>query len=350
MAETHTIELENFGESSKNPEEKQPGLRGGNKGLFSEAKNKEAATGGAHWEKWVKYGIISLMLCVIIYLILDYSIMELGFVDNILKSFLLWVRDNPWEGACAFAGVYAIATILFIPGSILTLGAGLVFGRALGIVLGVVVGSISVFVGATVGALCAFLLGRYVLHETAQRWLEKYKIMTAVDKAIETKGFTVIALFRLSPVIPFSAFNYIIALTKCNFRDYFFACIAILPGTIGYVFVGTSASGLLGGDEEDMGDKKSAQTVNLIIFIVGGFITIVAVFVLGWYSKRVLTRLLKEAEEQAKSKEDVENDKNDGSDPYGHMEDKKSGEPTDTLIDGHTPIPPSASRIVQIVV
>ena len=70
----------------------------------------------------------------------------LGFVADILKSFLEWVEDNPGLGAVAFAAVYVFTTVCFIPGSLLTLGSGLVFGRALGTGLGVLVGSVAVLV------------------------------------------------------------------------------------------------------------------------------------------------------------------------------------------------------------
>lgn len=63
-----------------------------------------------------------------------------------LKDFLQWVEDNPGQGAIAFAAVYIFTTVCFIPGSLLTLGAGLVFGRALGTAWGVLVGSVAVLV------------------------------------------------------------------------------------------------------------------------------------------------------------------------------------------------------------
>lgn len=75
----------------------------------------------------------------------------LGYVADILKSFLEWVEENPGLGAVAFAGVYIFTTVSFIPGSLLTLGAGLVFGRALGTGLGVLVGSIAVLVSTVQG-------------------------------------------------------------------------------------------------------------------------------------------------------------------------------------------------------
>lgn len=72
----------------------------------------------------------------------------LGFVADTLKDFLEWVEDNPGQGAVAFAGVYIFTTVCFIPGSLLTLGAGLVFGRALGTGWGVLVGSVAVLVSS----------------------------------------------------------------------------------------------------------------------------------------------------------------------------------------------------------
>ena len=70
----------------------------------------------------------------------------LGFVADTLRTFLEWVEDNPGQGAIAFAAVYIFTTVCFIPGSLLTLGSGLVFGRALGTGLGVLVGSVAVLV------------------------------------------------------------------------------------------------------------------------------------------------------------------------------------------------------------
>mmetsp|Transcript_21637 Transcript_21637/g.43440 ORF Transcript_21637/g.43440 Transcript_21637/m.43440 type:complete len:326 (-) Transcript_21637:237-1214(-) len=257
-------------------------------------------------DRVIKWTILSIMVCFIIYLICDYTIPELGFVNDILMSFLRWVADHPIEGVFAFAAVYAVATILFIPGSILTLGAGFIFGRALGLALGIVLGSTSVFIGATTGAIASFLLGRYVLQEWAQKFTQKYTVMKAVDKAIETKGLTVLILFRLSPVIPFSVFNYIVGLTRVSLKDYSIACLGILPGTVGYVFIGTSASGFLGGDDDSGGgDEEGAQTAQLLIFIIGGVFTIIAVVALSWYAKRILKQILDEAEVEERSTEEA---------------------------------------------
>ena len=84
--------------------------------------------------------------CFRIYYILHCKVPGLGVVADVLTDFLEWVEDNAALGAIAFAAVYVFTTVCFIPGALLTLGAGLVFGRALGTGLGVLVGSVAVLV------------------------------------------------------------------------------------------------------------------------------------------------------------------------------------------------------------
>ncbi|CAM9932162.1 unnamed protein product, partial [Choristocarpus tenellus] len=245
-----------------------------------------------------KNGLLLVLIGLIIYVVLDYTVPGLGFVADTLRDFLGWVEDNPGEGFLAFAAVYVFTTVCFIPGSLLTLGAGLVFGRALGTGPGVLLGSAAVLLGATIGAILAFLLGRYVLQEQAQSLFNKFRILNAVNKAIETQGLKLVLLLRLSPVVPFSAFNYVMGLTKVSFRDYALGCFGFIPGTVAYVFIGTSASSLLRGDgDDDMDDDGGNATVQLIVIIVGVIATIIAVVLISIYAKRALKKALEDSEE-----------------------------------------------------
>ena len=90
----------------------------------------------------------------------------------LLESFIDWVADEPAAGAVLLAVVYVVAAVCFVPGSILTLGAGAAFSSALGLGWGVVVGTIAVWVGAAVGSLLAFVLGRFALHRLVHRLLQ----------------------------------------------------------------------------------------------------------------------------------------------------------------------------------
>jgi uncharacterized membrane protein YdjX (TVP38/TMEM64 family) len=93
--------------------------------------------------------------------------------------------------------VYIVATLLFIPGSLLTLGAGFVFSMALhGLGVGVVVATLSVVIGASIGAILAFLLGRYLLLEQVRKLSKKYAIFEALNVALETNGLKIFILLR----------------------------------------------------------------------------------------------------------------------------------------------------------
>jgi hypothetical protein len=52
------------------------------------------------------------------------------YIHSLLVAFINWVKENPSLGVFAVIWVYIIATVLFVPGSILTIGTGYAFGNA----------------------------------------------------------------------------------------------------------------------------------------------------------------------------------------------------------------------------
>ena len=101
--------------------------------------------------------------------------------QELLRNALQWVESLGYVGGIAFMGIYIIATVAFLPGSILTLGAGVVFG--------VFLGSIYVFIGATIGAIAAFLVGRYLARGWIGKKIEGNQKFAAIDKAVAHEGF-----------------------------------------------------------------------------------------------------------------------------------------------------------------
>jgi uncharacterized membrane protein YdjX (TVP38/TMEM64 family) len=146
-----------------------------------------------------------------------------------------WVAQlGPW-GPFAFVALYAVATVAFVPASLLTLAAGAIFGVAFGTTL--------VLVAATLGASAAFLIARYVARASIERRLRDDGRFRAIDRAVADEGLKIVTLLRLSPVFPFNLLNYALGLTGVRFGDYFVACLGMLPGTLMYVYLGA-----LGGD------------------------------------------------------------------------------------------------------
>ena len=158
-------------------------------------------------------------------------------VQDLLRSALRWIDGLGASGAALFVVIYIAACVFFIPGSILTLGAGVVFG--------VVKGSVLVSVASTLGATAAFLVGRYLARDWVARKIEGNAKFKAVDEAVAREGWKIVGLTRLSPVFPFNLLNYAYGLTRVSLRDYFFASwIGMLPGTVMYVYLGSLAGDL----------------------------------------------------------------------------------------------------------
>lgn len=129
----------------------------------------------------IKKILIGLTLvALVIFVIIDST--SNRYVAKGIQTFLEWFEKNPVAGLFAFMGVYFLATVLFIPGSILTLGAGFVFANAFGLGWGVLLATVSVFFGAVAGDITSFLLGRYLLRDWVQGWTQKYPIFKAIDK------------------------------------------------------------------------------------------------------------------------------------------------------------------------
>ena len=236
----------------------------------------------------------------IIYVIVDSQ--QDNNVKRLSEDFLKWVEDNPAAGVFALIGVYFIATVLFVPGSLLTLGAGFVFGNSLGLGLGVVLASVAVFFGASLGAIGAFLLGRYLLRDPIQRLSQKYPVSQAIDSALENHGFRIVTLLRLSPIVPFNAINYMLGVTAVPLREYILSCIGMLPGTVLFVFIGSSAGSIVESFSQSGGNK----TLTIVLIVVGVIFGIGAVAVVTFYAKKELRKII--AENQAAENSDEEND------------------------------------------
>lgn len=158
-------------------------------------------------------------------------------VNRFLLAFLESVEYlGPWAPPVMVV-CYIVAAVLFVPGSILTLVSGFLFGIPLGFA--------TVWIGAGLGACAAFLVGRSLGRDWLARKVSGNHGIAALDAAIGREGFKIVFLLRLSPILPFNFLNYALGLTRISFRDYALASfIGMAPAEFLYVYVGFAARSL----------------------------------------------------------------------------------------------------------
>jgi uncharacterized membrane protein YdjX (TVP38/TMEM64 family) len=158
-------------------------------------------------------------------------------VRETLLGGVAWIQTQGSLAWLTYVLAYIVATVLLMPGSILTLAAGFVFGLPLGVAL--------VSAGSVLGASCAFLVGRFLARDWVSHRIAHLPRFKALDSASRHDGFAIVLLARLSPLFPFNLLNYGLGITGVHFKHYVLASwIGMLPGTVLYVYVGTLASDL----------------------------------------------------------------------------------------------------------
>ena len=152
-----------------------------------------------------------------------------------------WVKDAGNAGPIVFMLIYTIGTVFFLPGSVLTLAGGALFGP--------VWGTFYNLTAATIGAMISFIAARYLAHD----WVEKKAggRMKQLKQGVEGEGWKFVAFVRLVPLFPFNLLNYALGLTRIKFSHYSIATyICMLPGAIAYTYLGYAGREAIGGGED----------------------------------------------------------------------------------------------------
>ncbi|NER98239.1 MAG: TVP38/TMEM64 family protein [Symploca sp. SIO1B1] len=147
-----------------------------------------------------------------------------------------------YSAICLFILVYSIATVLGVPGTILTIAGGGVFGLFWGTLWSVV--------GATLGAIGAFLLARYFLKDWVKSRFRRHKALVSFHQAVLHKPLAFVLAVRFAPISPFNIVNFLFGLTAIDLRNYATGTfLGIIPGTLAYTWLGVAGEeALQGGD------------------------------------------------------------------------------------------------------
>jgi uncharacterized membrane protein YdjX (TVP38/TMEM64 family) len=151
-----------------------------------------------------------------------------------------WVSGAGAAGPLLFIGLYAAATVLFLPGSVLTLAGGALFGPLWGTLYNLI--------GATLGAGLAFLVARYLAADWVQARAQG--LLGRLVQGVEAEGWRFVAFTRLVPLVPFNLLNYALGLTRIRFLTYLLATLVfMLPAATAYTYLGFAGREAVAGGE-----------------------------------------------------------------------------------------------------
>jgi uncharacterized membrane protein YdjX (TVP38/TMEM64 family) len=191
------------------------------------------------------------------------------------------IQDLGAWGVVLFVAIYAVSTVAMVPGAILTLLAGFVYGPVYGLLV--------VVPASLLGATSSFLLGRTVLRDWVRRTMAQSPRAKALDQAVDREAFTLVLLLRLSPLVPFNALNYALSLSGISAGRFVLATlIGEIPGGWLYVYLGSLVT-----TTAELSTASAPHSPLRTFFYVAGFVaTIAAAVVSGRIAKRALSGTL----------------------------------------------------------
>ncbi|MFG0253956.1 MAG: TVP38/TMEM64 family protein, partial [Rhodopirellula sp. JB053] len=219
----------------------------------SRSANHSASSGSIH--RVIRWGSI---LVIVGALLVTFRALPFDQAMSALKS---WIEGLGVWGPMVLVLLYIVATVLFVPGTILTLAAGAIFGLS--------VGTVIVSVGSTVGASLAFLIARYAARDRVAQLAQRNRHFGAIDRAVDEGGWKIVGLLRLSPAVPFNLQNYLYGLTPIAFWPYVLTSwAAMLPATFLYVYLGHITGVAIGADRERTSAEWGLLAVGLFATVV----------------------------------------------------------------------------------
>jgi len=252
-----------------------------------------------------------------------------------IEKFLLWVKENPGNGAAAFVLVYGTCVVFLLPGTPLTLGGGYVYKVTYGLAGGVTISTVLSLAGSLIGSCTCFVLGRYIMRDRVRKWGRKYPLFDSIDIAVSDNGFKIMCLLYLTPILPLGPVAYTCGTTSMPLVTFAAAKIGAAPLTLLYAFIGASTDTFFGSSSTEGGDAAAVGNGSDIVaagstnkkmgmdeethkkMVLFGLV--LSVLSMSLVSHVVKKELYKIFDKQKKDKQDKEDD------------------PSDSMMNGHEP-------------
>ncbi|MEG4344264.1 TVP38/TMEM64 family protein [Microcoleus sp. A003_D6] len=228
----------------------------------------------------VKFKRIVLFFSIALLLALLIVATRSAYVQDVLRTLLMRIEDLGWWGPVAFVATYNLATVLFVPGSVLTLGGGAIFGLWWG--------SVYVFAASTLGAVFAFAIGRYLCRDRVVKYMETYPKFKTLDRAVSQQGLKIVFLTRLCPLFPFNLLNYALGITQVSLKDYVLGSSGMIPGIVMYVYSGSLVGNIAAICTINQPANPQAEAVKWLINIISLTAAVAVTFLLSSIARKAL--------------------------------------------------------------
>ena len=170
---------------------------------------------------------------------------NIGWIDEKVASNLLLV-------ILIYMGVYAASTAFMVPGGILTIAGGALFGVTYGLPL---ISTAATVVGATLGASILFAVAKTSLGGTLRNIAGPF--LGKMEAEFNQSPLSYMFVLRLVPAVPFAIANIAPALLGAKYRHYLVTTFfGIMPGTMAYSWVGAGAAEFIRDQSVSLSDTN----------------------------------------------------------------------------------------------
>jgi len=203
-------------------------------------------------------------------------------VKQLVNSFLVEVEELGPVGPIVFIIIYCLCNILFIPGTILNLASGYIFGLGPGFAY--------VWIGASLGSTCCFFLGKLFFRYWATFFNSNFKLAAALTAAVNNNAIKIILLLRLSPIMPYMVLNYSMGIIEgLAFWRYLVPTVfGMIPGVLLYVYIGSVARDLT----QIVDGSATDSTIQAVLLFGGLIFTVISVGLISYFAAREIKKEL----------------------------------------------------------
>lgn len=187
-----------------------------------------------------KRNVARLILIAVLIALTFWTALNLERAD--VEAFAVWTEGFGLLAPLVFIGARALGAVAFVPGSIMAMAAGGLFG--------LVGGAVYNLVASTLGAVLAFGVARYLAPDWVASQMEGRDRLTRLVKGVEAEGWRFVAFVRLVPLFPYNVLNYALGLTRIKLSHFTLASlVCMIPGDIAYVYIGYAGRQAIASNE-----------------------------------------------------------------------------------------------------